>query len=185
MKITLSGLAGSGKTTLGKMLARELNAEFISVGEFTRKFAMNEFQMDINQFQEYCKEHPEMDEKIDKEIINYCMGMEDLIIDYRLGAKFITDATHIFLHVSPEEAFRRITHGNRVNEKVSFEDINKRNDQMRSRFILQYGFDFTDPDNFHFILNTEKSTTEEMVQFIKERAVKQLVPPFMQEKSNQ
>jgi radical S-adenosyl methionine domain-containing protein 2 len=166
MKITLSGLAGSGKTTLGKMLACELNAEFVSVGEFTRKFAMNEFQMDINEFQEYCREHPEMDEKIDKEIINYCNGKEDLIIDYRLGAKFITDAMHIFLHVSPEEAFRRITHGNRVNEKISFEDINKRNDQMRTRFISQYSFDFTDPDNFHLILDTERSTTEEMVQFI-------------------
>ena len=38
-KITISGLAGSGKSTVGRLLASKLNVPFISMGNTTRAFA--------------------------------------------------------------------------------------------------------------------------------------------------
>lgn len=53
--MTLSGLAGSSKSTVGKILQEKLNFEFISVGNFSRDFAFNNYGLDINQFQEKWK----------------------------------------------------------------------------------------------------------------------------------
>jgi len=45
-RITLSGFAGTGKSTVGKILANELEFEFISVGDFSREFAEKEYDDD-------------------------------------------------------------------------------------------------------------------------------------------
>lgn len=156
MKITISGIAGSGKTTLGKALAEELSAEFVSVGSFSRELANNTLGMDINQFQEYCKSHPEMDMDIDHKINTYLSSLEKVVADYRLGPKFIPEGFHVFLEVSESEAHRRITNAKRSNEKTTKQEIKKRNKVMRQRFIQLYGFDFLDKNNYNLILNTEQ-----------------------------
>jgi|GEM_PF-1428927 ATP-dependent DNA helicase RecG len=54
IKIVLTGNAGSGKSTVGKMLAERLGVDFLSIGDICRKKAVS-LGMDINQFQEYLK----------------------------------------------------------------------------------------------------------------------------------
>lgn len=166
MKITISGLAGSGKTTIGKLLAEELQTRFVSAGEFSRKFAMDEFKMDINEFQAHCLLHPEVDEQIDKKMISFCNEQDMLVIDYRLGPKFINNALHVFLKVSPEEAHKRISASERINEKTTMQDINLRNEQMRARFIRNYAFDFTAEDNYKLIIDTETNKPEQIIKII-------------------
>lgn len=38
-RISISGLAGSGKSTVGKLLSEKLNYEFVSVGNYSRILA--------------------------------------------------------------------------------------------------------------------------------------------------
>ena len=47
-RITLSGFAGSGKSALGKKLAKNLKWDFISIGIFTREFANSKHSLNIN-----------------------------------------------------------------------------------------------------------------------------------------
>ena len=49
-KITLSGFAGTGKSTVGKMIQEKLNFEFISIGNYTRNYAKETYGMTINEF---------------------------------------------------------------------------------------------------------------------------------------
>lgn len=166
MKITLSGLAGSGKSTVGKLLAQQLSCEFTSVGSWTRDFAFQQYNMSINEFQDYCKLHPEMDQEIDRKMVSYCNQQANLVIDYRLGFHFIKNALHVFLTVSEEESYRRINTANRSNEKTDLSDITERNQNMRDRFLEQYGVDFTDLSHYYLVIDTEKNTVEEIVELI-------------------
>jgi predicted cytidylate kinase len=170
LKITLSGLAGSGKSTIGKLVAQQLSCEFISVGSWTRDFALQHYNMSINEFQDYCKLHPEMDQEIDRKMVAYCDQQSSLVIDYRLGFHFIKDALHVFLTVSDEEAHRRISGANRSNEKTDLADISQRNQNMRNRFLKQYEVDFTDLSHYDLVIDTEKYPLEEIVGLVLKRA---------------
>ncbi|MEA3452432.1 MAG: cytidylate kinase family protein [Bacteroidota bacterium] len=163
-KITLSGLAGSGKTTIGKLLAEKLSYKFISLGNFARKIAKEKYNMNINEFQNYCSKHPEIDYEIDNEFKKYCNETNKIIIDYRLGFHFIDNALNVFLKVSEGEAAKRLFRAKRSSEfGIQNEDdikqtMNKRNIKMKERFIKIYNVDFTELSNYDTIIDTDKFT---------------------------
>lgn len=163
-RITLSGCVGSGKTTVGKLLASQLQYNFISIGNRTRQFAETK-GLSIVQFQELCLTNPEMDKQIDFEFSNECNNSESLIIDYRLGFKFIKNAYHIFLKISEETAIERIKSANRSAE--TFETIGQRNESFKNQFLNAYGVDYTMPKNYDLIVDVEQfKDAEEVVEFI-------------------
>jgi len=163
-KITFSGCVGSGKTTVGKLLAAKLQYDFISIGNKTRQFAETN-GMTITEFQEQCLSNPEMDRKIDLEFSSECNNAENLVIDYRLGFKFVKNAFHIFLKVSEKTAIARLKAANRENE--TFETISQRNDFFKNQFLNAYGVDYTMPKNYDLIIDVEQfSSPEDIVVFI-------------------
>lgn len=165
-KITLSGFAGSGKSTVGQELSRILNFEFISVGNYSRDFAKKEFGLSINEFQEKCKNDPKIDSLIDEHFQKYCNEKNNLIIDYRLGFKFIKNSFNVLLKVSNETACNRIREAKRLNEEIDSFKINERNELMRKRFIEIYGVDFADENNYHLVVNTDNLNINEIVNLI-------------------
>ncbi|QXP58379.1 viperin family antiviral radical SAM protein [Olleya sp. HaHaR_3_96] len=165
-KITLSGFAGTGKSTVGKLIEDQLNFEFISVGNYTRTFAMQTYGMTINQFQKHCINHPELDYLIDDKFKAECNSKDNIVIDYRLGFHFVKNAFNVLLKVSDKNASERIRLGNRVDEIVSPKAINLRNDAMRTRFLERYNVDFTDDNNYDLIINTDGFTPKEVSQQI-------------------
>ncbi|OAV65154.1 cytidylate kinase [Bacteroidales bacterium Barb4] len=150
-RITLSGFAGTGKSTIGKILAEKLNCKFVSVGDFSRDYAKNK-SPDINEFQEECKCNPEHDKMIDGKFSEECNQDINIIVDYRLGFHFIKDAFHVLLKVSDEIAAARIQKSNREKEDTDIDSIKKRNQAMRQRFIDTYNVDFADENNYDLII---------------------------------
>ncbi len=159
--ISLSGPAASGKSTIGKIIAEKLGWEFISVGDFSRKFAMKEHGMNINDFQKLCKQNPKIDDLIDTKFTNEINRSNKLIVDYRLAYLFVPDALHVYLDVSEDKAVNRLLQANRVDEfKGSNSDsirktMNNRNLNMRERFLEKYDSDFLEKDNYSLIINTD------------------------------
>jgi len=166
MKITLSGKAGAGKSTVGKILAQKLDFEFISIGNWTREYALKNYNMNINQFQEYCSLHPEVDKLIDIKMSENCNLKDNIIIDYRLGFHFIKNSLNIYLNVSDAIAFERINIANRINEDITKDDIDKRNQEMCFRFIKTYGVDINNLKNYDLVINTDQLTPEQIVNKI-------------------
>ncbi|QHI38932.1 Cytidylate kinase [Kordia antarctica] len=165
-KITLSGFAGSGKSTIGKNLQEALNFEFISVGNFSRKLANEEYKMTINAFQQKCTKNPKLDAEIDKKFQIECNSKDNLVIDYRLGFKFIQNAFHVLLKVSDQEAVSRIKAANRTDETISAKAIDTRNENMRTRFLSSYNVDFTNEKNYHLLIDTDSLTPKEITNLI-------------------
>lgn len=163
-KITLSGCVGSGKTTTGKLLAERLEFSFISIGNKTRELAQSK-GLSIVDFQKLCLTDPEMDRQIDREFSNECNNSEMIVIDYRLGFKFVKNAYHVFLKISEDTATKRIKVANRMAE--SSETIQERNESFKNQFLNAYGVDYTMPKNYDLIVEAEKfNGPDEIVEYI-------------------
>jgi predicted cytidylate kinase len=165
-KITLSGFAGTGKSTIGKILQEKLDYEFISIGNFSRNFAEKEYGLTINQFQEKCKNEPELDKKIDEHFMKYCDSKTKIVVDYRLGFKFVNNAFNVLLKVSDEVAASRIQLANRKNEDTDINSIKERNNQMKQRFLYIYNVDFTEEKNYHLVIDTDELLPENIADLI-------------------
>lgn len=165
-KITLSGYAGSGKSTVGKEIAKLLNYEFVSIGNYTREIVENDYQMTINEFQKECKLNPGLDHKIDQQFASMCNTGNRLVIDYRLGFHFIKEAFHVLLKVKDKNASERLNSTNRKNEDTAPQDITHRNQQMKERFQALYKADFSDVENYDMVTETDDLTIKEIAQII-------------------
>ncbi|MBD8080898.1 cytidylate kinase family protein [Chryseobacterium caseinilyticum] len=163
-KITLSGEVASGKTTVGKLLAKKLNYDFISLGTIVRERAEKE-GLHILEFQEKCQQNPEMDLEIDRYFANFCNAKDSLVIDYRMGFKFVTDAHHVFLKISEQDAVNRLKTANRINE--SYKTVGQRNESFKSQFQTSYRLDYTAENHYDLIVSIDgKQTAEEITDTI-------------------
>jgi len=165
-KITISGYAGTGKSTVGKMLAEKLNYEFLSVGNFARKFAEEKYGMSINEFQAKCKEEPALDDFVNFKFRDICNSKDNIVADFRLGFHFVEKSFNILFELSEAEAFERLSKANRKMEQLDFESVKKRNEDMRHRFIETFGVDFADGNNYDLVIDTGKKTPLEIVEQI-------------------
>ena len=84
MKITISGMGGVGKGTTASILADELGYEFLSGGDFFRKMA-KDLKMTIYEFDEFVKQNPEYDLKLDHLQKEYGAQNNNFILESRLG----------------------------------------------------------------------------------------------------
>jgi len=163
-KITLSGGVASGKTTVGKLLAKVLGYKFVSIGEETRKIAESQ-GMDILALQNRRAEDKNIDIEIDQLFSQACNAETEIVIDYRMGFKFIKNSFNILLLISEDAATKRLESAHRPNE--SFKTVRERNNQMVEHFKNLYELNFLNPDNYDLTINVEEfSTPEEIVSYI-------------------
>lgn len=162
-KITLSGEVASGKTTVGKLLAEKLNYQFISLGTLVRERAEKE-GLHILDFQKKCQENPALDLEIDQDFSKFCNTNDNLVIDYRMGFKFVRDAFHVFLQISEQDAAERLKSAHRINE--SHQTVRQRNESFKSQFITCYGVDYTCESKYDLIIPLENQTADEIAEII-------------------
>ncbi len=166
MKITISGLPGSGTTTTGKLLSEKLGIPFYSAGEIFRKMA-REKNMTIEQFSEYARRNEDVDRMIDSTQREMAGKIKDGVIEGRLSGWMVEDATlKVWLYAGEKTRYRRIS----MREGRSFEEIARitrlREKSERERYRKYYGIDIDDMSVYHLILNSEKFTPEDMVRII-------------------
>jgi len=82
--ISLTGELSSGKGTVSKILMRDLNYGVYRNGDYFRKLAQ-EKGMSVTEFNEYVKEHTEIDIQIENSAKEYAKEHDKFIIDARLG----------------------------------------------------------------------------------------------------
>ena len=163
-RITLSGEVASGKSSVGEMLADRLSYSFTSIGNKTRIYSESR-GLNIVEFQRECLTNPKMDKEIDAEFATECNSKENLVIDYRLGFKFIKKGFHIYLKISEEVALERLKKANRKNE--THITLKERNNTFKQQFKNGYGIDYTDEINYDLIIEIKAlSTVEEIVETI-------------------
>ena len=96
MIITISGNPGSGKNTVGEMLAKELKYEYIVMGDIRRQIAEDRgiSLADLNKSDE---ESGETDKIVDDKLVQIGKEQDNIVVVGRVGFHFIPDSFKIFL----------------------------------------------------------------------------------------
>jgi CMP/dCMP kinase len=173
MIITISGQAGSGKTSTGRALAKKLKYQFYDIGTL-RKMAAKKRGMTIEEYNKYGMTHPETDIEADAEAIKLGKTEDNFVIQGRVAYCFIPNSLKVYLTVSPDVAAKRILldkdnpERNSQSKVSSISEIKKlcverdKSDVLRYKKI--YGIkNFNDKKNYDLVIDTSKLTIEQVV----------------------
>jgi len=170
MIITISGIAGSGKSTVAKLLAKKLNYNHYSIGDFMREIA-KERNISLLELSKQAEEDKTIDKELDKKQIELGKTEDNFVIDSRLGFHFIKDSKKIFLDVNLNEAAKRILKEKRQHEQYkdiqeSIEKIKKRIKSEDKRYRGYYNLHYHDRKNYDLVIDTTELKPEEIVDEI-------------------
>ncbi|MDP2918221.1 MAG: cytidylate kinase family protein, partial [bacterium] len=142
MIITISGRPGSGKSTVGKMLAKKLGYNFYSMGDLRGKMAM-ERGITINELNEIGKREGWTDREPDEYQKKLGKTEDNFVIDSRLGFYFIPHSFKVFIEVDSKIGAERVFKNQRPDEKpitdikemqTAFESRAKQDDERYQKY---------------------------------------------------
>lgn len=170
--IALSGELASGKGTVSKLLAKELDYTIYRNGEYARKLA-KEKGLDITSFNAYLAEHPEIDRQIEKSAAEYAEENDNFIIDARLGWYAVPNSFKVYLTIDIDIAAQRAFNDPNRKETECFETIEEQKADMIKRYELEndryfklYGIHKEDKNNYDLVIDTSDKTPEEIANEI-------------------
>lgn len=165
-KITLSGLAGTGTSTVGRAVAKKLNLKFVSSGDFCRQLGA-ELGLTINQFDELCKIDSSYDKKVDQRMVEFGKNNDNFLAEGRMTWYFIPDAFKIKLDCTLDERIRRIGMRENKSTEIALKETLGRQEVVADRFKNAYKVEnCADNGNFDMIIDTTNISVEEVVNTI-------------------
>lgn len=166
--ISIAGDLSSGKTTVTRLMQESLGYEIYRNGEYFRKLAA-EKGMSVTEFNEYVKQHPEIDRQIEQSAKEYAAEHENLIIDARLGWYAVPESFKIYLRVDIDEAAKRAFGDPNRKKTENFATVEEQKQDMIKRFNLEneryfslYGVHKEDMANYDYVLDTTTLTPEQV-----------------------
>jgi len=173
--ITITGDLGSGKSTVAKLVAKELKLNYYSTGSIFRKLALD-MQLSLKDLGELAK----TDKRIDKRIDDYQKKLgekeDDFILEGRLGFHFIHKSVKVCLKAKLEEAAKRIMLDNRSDEKFkslaqAVESIKLRRKMEKDRYLELYKLDIDNEKNYDLVIDTTvipaTEVAKKIIKFVK------------------
>ena len=172
--ISISGELASGKGTVSKLLAKDLDYTVYRNGEYARKLA-KEKGLDITSFNEYLNEHPEIDRQIEKSAAEYAKEHNNFIIDARLGWYAVPNSYKVYLTIDIDEAAKRAFADQERKDTEKFSTIEEQKEDMQRRYKMEneryfkvYGIHKEDLNNYDLVIDTTNLTPEQVKEKILE-----------------
>lgn len=172
--ISLAGDLASGKGTVSKILMDELNYGVYRNGEFFRQLA-KEHNMDVTEFNKYVKNHPEIDQQIEKSAGEYAKTHDYFIIDARLGWYVAPESFKVYMSVDIDESARRAFNDENRKSSEDYSSIEEQKKSIQERYIIEnerywklYKVRKDDMSNYDFVIDTTYLTPQEVANRIKE-----------------
>ena len=176
MHITITGILGSGKSTVAKKLAELYGFEIFSTGAILRAAAAERGMdlLDLNkELNSKLDSDRSMDDLIDNTTIRVANERKDdkLIFDSRMAWHFVPGAFKVFVTVDPRVAAERVIKDPRPGEPA--EDVDElcaelveRSRVEQTRFQYLYGVDYYDYKNFDLVVDSSNRTPDQVAAII-------------------
>jgi len=167
MIITISGKAGSGKSTIAKKLAKKLKLKHYSIGDLMRQLA-KEKNISLNELSKIAEKDDSIDLELDKKTIEL-RDKDDFVIDGRLTSYFLPFADlRVFLDCKDKVRAERISKDKRSDENSKnlnelIKTIKQRELSERKRYKQLYQIDYQDNKFYNLIIDTTKLSIKEVV----------------------
>ncbi len=166
MKITISGLPGSGTTTVAKIVSKKLGLKLISAGEIFRQLAAQR-GMTVEEFGKYAEEHPEIDTLIDKTQREMAEKEDNAVIEGRLSGWMVKNADlKVWIFADAEVRYKRIAKREGKDLAVVRQQTKMREEIEKRRYQKFYSIDLDDWSIYDLIINSTKFEAEEIAELI-------------------
>ncbi len=180
MIITISGLPGSGKSTVAKIISERLGFKRYYMGEIRREAAKKR-GMTIEEFNRLGEKDPSTDKLVDDLLVKIGKEEDNLVVEGRTAFHFIPNSIKIFLDVDLKEGARRIFEekkkSNQRNEKPTnsveeeLKNLKERMESDEKRYMKYYGFKTYDKKHYDLVIDTTKikpeQAAEKILEFLK------------------
>jgi cytidylate kinase len=156
MRITVSGLPGSGTTSLSRYLAEHHGFTMISAGEVFRQLA-KEHNMDLAAFGRLAEEDPAFDKMIDARQKEIAAERDNILLEGRLSGWMVEDADlKIWLYAPIGCRVKRIAFRDQVTDEKTAEHLTLEREKCEAgRYSSYYSIDINDLSIYHLVLNSE------------------------------
>ena len=168
MRITISGKAGSGKSTVAKLLSEKLDLKHYSIGDLMRAIA-SEKGLSLLELNKIAEKDKSIDFELDKKLKDLGRTKNNFVVDGRLAAFFIPNAeVRIFLDADDKVRAQRILKDKRQQEKSknlkeAISSIKKREESEKKRYQKYYGVNYLNKRLYNHIIDTTKLTPNKVV----------------------
>jgi len=169
MIITVSGLAGTGTTSVSRKLKEKLGYEYIYAGKIFRDEA-EKLGMEIGEFANHLMDNPDMDKAIDHKMVEFAKAHPNCILEGRLSAwmmeKYEIDALKILLIAPKKVSAARVAGRDNMSLKEAMKKVSDRDSIDRERYKKLYEIDIHDDSIYDFEFDTSEFSVDEEVEII-------------------
>lgn len=175
MKITIFGNPGTGKSTVGKLLALKLGYEYKSSGNMFRDMG-KELGMTVYEIDTLSQTDPQYDIKLDQMVAEYGRTHDNFVFESRLAWHFIPDSVKIRLYTTDHVGAERVAQ----RERISVEDAAEKN-ALRIGTYARYSETYPDvhypPTQEDFDLNIDvthplpEAIVDEIIAWLKNKGL--------------
>jgi len=177
MIITISGLPGSGKTTVGRIVAKKLGYRFLSMGDLRGEIAMKH-GMTIDQLNEIGKKESWTDKEVDGMLAEKGRSEDNFVVDGWIAFHFIPQSFKVFLTGEERVRATRIFKDQRPDEErqksvdVVIKMQKRRIANTDARYRKWYGVSFQDMGHYDLVVDTTKISAKQVAEKILKEAKK-------------
>ena len=157
MRITVSGLPGSGTTSLARYLKEHQKLTMVSAGEVFRQMAA-EKGMDLAAFGELARSDPSIDKMIDERQREIACHTDDIILEGRLSGWMVPEADLKIWLMAPiaTRVYRIHARDSMESEESACIATEEREKCEDLRYRMYYQIDINDLSPYHLILNSAR-----------------------------
>lgn len=159
--ITISGLSGSGKSTIGKNISKKLKLKYKNMGDIFRELA-KEKKVSLEKFSQTRTE--ETDILLDKKCLEFAKK-GNVLLNGRLTGWAAGDNAEIRIWVecNLDVRAKRVAERENKNIKQAKKDIIQRDTADKKRYKELYEIDTENTEIYNYIFDNSKATYEEAI----------------------
>jgi len=166
--ITISGLPGTGKTTVAKLLEQRLGLRYVYSGEIFRRLA-EQHQMSLEEFGKYCESHRNVDEELDRHQLGI-LKEGNVILEGRLSGWLAFQnhipAVKVLLQADIQIRASRIVKREQGDIEKRKKEILKREKSEATRYKKYYGIDVSDTSIYDVIIDAGDKTPDQIMEIV-------------------
>jgi cytidylate kinase len=170
--VTISGLPGSGTTTVSRLVADALGLARLPGGEVFRQMAA-EAGMTLAEFGVHAQSHPEIDRELDDRLAARA-AQGGCVIESRLAGWLATReglaAVRVWIDCDDGVRAVRVAERDGTSPDAARADNAARGDLERARYRAVYGMDLDDRTTYDLVLDSTVDPPEQLAATIVDRA---------------